>query len=156
MPIKHCACCGQAFEPRPQVRDQAFCSAPACQRARKRQWQRTKIQSDKDYQVNQRAAQNAWSERNQDYWRNYREGNPEYQQRNRAQQRLRNQASKVELAKMDVCDFPTGLYRITRIPDFPNGDGTSWVVQITPLCVTCPCKMDASREDLIDTGDSQT
>ena len=67
---KHCAHCGQPFEPRPQVPDQAFCSAPDCQRARKRQWQRAKLQSDPDYRINQRAAQQAWSQRNQDYWRN--------------------------------------------------------------------------------------
>ena len=65
---RHCTCCGKPFEPRPQVPDQAFCSAPDCQRARKRQWQRAKLQSDPDYRINQRAAQQAWSQRNQDYW----------------------------------------------------------------------------------------
>lgn len=73
MPNKHCACCGQAFEARLQVPGQAFCSAPACQRARKSQWQRAKIQSDKDYQVNQQAAQHVCSKRNQDYWLSYYE-----------------------------------------------------------------------------------
>lgn len=81
MSKKRCACCDQPFEPRPQVPNQAFCSDPACQRARKRQWQRSKIQADADYQVNHRAAQQAWSERNQDYWRSYRETHPDYQQR---------------------------------------------------------------------------
>ncbi|UUZ52255.1 hypothetical protein LP419_21855 [Massilia sp. H-1] len=28
MTIKHCSGCGQAFQPRPQVPNQAFCSAP--------------------------------------------------------------------------------------------------------------------------------
>jgi len=150
MSKKRCACCDQPFEPRPQVPDQAFCSDPACQRARKRQWQRSKIQADADYQVNQRAAQQAWSERNQDYWRSYRETHPDYQQLNREKQKLRDQASKVDLAKMDVCDLPSGLYRITRLPSFPSENGNSWVVEITPVCGTCPCKMDASREDLMD------
>lgn len=40
MMTKRCACCGQPFEPRPQVPGQAFCSSPDCQRARRRQWQR--------------------------------------------------------------------------------------------------------------------
>ena len=26
-----------------------------------------------------------------------------------------------------------------------------WVVEITLLCAACPCKMDVSRDDLIDT-----
>lgn len=149
---KRCPCCGQPFEPRPQVPGQDFCSSPNCQRARKRQWQRHKLQSDPDYRTNQRAAQQAWSQRNQDYWRNYRDARPEYEQRNRGQQRLRDAKGKeAGLAKMDVCDLPTGLYRIAWHPALPRGASTSWVVEITPVCTNCPCKMDASREDLIDT-----
>ena len=148
---QHCACCGKPFAPRPQVPDQAYCSDPDCQRARKRQWQRAKLQSDSDYRINQRAAQQAWSQRNQEYWRDHRDARPEYAQRNREQQRARDQGGNTDLAKMDVCDLPTGLYRITRHPAFPRGTGDSWIVEITPVCVTCPCKMDVSREDLIDT-----
>lgn len=151
MTTRLCAHCGHPFEPRPQVPDQAFCSVPDCQRARKRQWQQAKIQSDPDYRINQRAAQQAWSQRNQDYWRNYRDAQPEYEQRNREQQRARDQGRNRNLAKMDVCDLPTGLYRITHYPALPRENGDSWVVEITPVCVTCLCKMDASREDLIDT-----
>jgi hypothetical protein len=151
MTNKICACCGQPFEPRPQAPDQAYCSSPNCQRARKRQWQRAKLQSDSDYRINQRAAQQAWSQRNQEYWRDYRDAHLEYAQRNREQQRARDQGGNTGLAKMDVCDLPSGLYRITRLPAFPLENSDSWIVEITPVCVTCPCKMDASREDLIDT-----
>lgn len=148
---RHCVCCGKPFEPRPQVPDQAYCASSDCQRARKRQWQRAKRQSDPDYRINQRAAQQAWSQRNPDYWRNYRDAQPDYAQSNREQQRLRDQTRNGDLAKMDVCDLPPGLYRITRHPAFPRENGKSWVVEITPVVVTCPRKMDASREDLIDT-----
>ena len=146
-----CACCGRPFEPRPQVPGQAYCSSPNCQRARKREWQRAKLQSDPDYRINQRAAQQAWSQRNQEYWRDYRDARHEYVQRNREQQRLRDQGRKADLAKMDVYGLPTGLYRITRHPAFPMENGASWLVEIAPVCLTCPCKMDVSREDLIDT-----
>lgn len=148
MMTKRCACCGQPFEPRPQVPDQAFCSSPDCQRARKRQWQRDKLKSDPDYRSNQQDAQRAWTQRNQDYWRTRREisigqrdptmpGPPE--------------ARQTTFAKMDVSTLPSGIYRITRHPAFPREDGDSWVVEITLLCATCPCKMDVSRDDLIDT-----
>ncbi len=147
---QHCACCGKPFAPRPQVPGQAYCSDPDCQRARKRQWQRAKLQSDPDYRDNQRAAQQAWSQRNPDYWRGYRADRPDYAQRNREQQRSRDQARNDDLAKMDVCDLPPGLYRITRHPAFPRESGASWVVEITPVAVTCPRKMDVSREDVID------
>lgn len=151
MMTKRCACCDQPFEPRPQVPDQGFCSSPDCQRARKRQWQRNKLKSDPDYRINQRAAQEAWSRRNPDYWRNYRDARPEYEQRNRDRQRLRDAKGQgAGLAKMDVCDLPTGLYRIAWHPAPPRGAANSRVVEITPVCATCPCKMDASREELID------
>ena len=149
---RSCACCGEPFEPRPQVPDQAFCTSLDCQRTRKRQWQRAKRQSDPDYRINQRAAQQAWSQRNPDYWRNYRETQPDYALRNRKQQRLRDQTRNDGLAKMDVCDLPPGLYRIAWHPAFSKQDGASWVVEITPVAMTCPCKMDVSREDMIDSS----
>jgi len=51
-----------ALRARPQVRNQAFCPSPDCQRARKRQWQCDKLKSDPTYRINQRAAQQAWSQ----------------------------------------------------------------------------------------------
>ena len=104
------------------------------------------MHGDPDYRDNQRAAQQAWSQRNPDYWRDYRETQPDYVQRNRERQRSRNQGRAGDLAKMDACDLPIGLYRITRHPAFPRENGDSWVVEIAPLCVTCPCKMDVCKE----------
>ncbi|WP_231695392.1 hypothetical protein [Ottowia caeni] len=122
MTTKHCACCGIPFVPRPQVPDQAFCSAPVCQRARKRQWQQSKLQSDPDYRINQRAAQQAWSQRHQDYWRNYRGDRPEYEQRNREQQRLRDaRESDIDLAKM-LPDFDVHEQWIRK----PQADAPLW------------------------------
>jgi hypothetical protein len=69
---RHCACCGKLFEPIPQVPHQTFCSLPDCQRARRRQGQRAKRQSDPDYKSNQSAAQQKWAQNHPDYWRNYR------------------------------------------------------------------------------------
>ncbi len=152
---RRCACCDKPFEPRPQVADQAFCSSPRCQRARKRRWQRTKLQTDPDYRINQQAAQQAWSQRNQGYWRNYRTARPLYKQCNRELQRTRddrkrNITRQTNLAKMDVCTLPSGLYRITRPPAFSSKNGNSWIVKITPVRLKPPRKMDVSREDLID------
>lgn len=153
---KHCACCGKPFQPRPQIPHQAFCSAPGCQRARKRHWQRAKLQTDPDYRINQRAAQQAWQEGNPDYWRNHRRVRSDraYGDHEPHRSRTRNGQNEdrdVSPAKMDVCDLPAGLYRITQHPAFSRGPGQPWVVEITPLCTTCPCRMDASREDVIDT-----
>lgn len=148
---RRCACCGNSFIPRPQAPAQTFCSSPDCQRARKREWQHAKRQSDSHYKADQLDAQRKWAKRNPDYWRNYRAARSEYAQRNREQQRLRDaNRVDVDLAKMDVCNLPNGLYRITRHPAFSGETGTSWVVEITPVKLMCPRKMDVSREDFID------
>lgn len=136
---KRCACCGEPFEPRPQVPEQAFCSSRNCQRARKRQWQREKRQSDPDYRSNQQAAQRTWAQRNEGYWRAYREAQPKYERRNREQQRLRDADAQFYehvggLAKMDVSTLPTGIYRITRHPALTKATVNSCVVEITLLC----------------------
>jgi len=103
MESKRCAACGQAFRPRPQVPQQCYCPAPACQRERRRSWQLAKRQSDPDYHDNQARAQRAWRKRNPDYWREYRRTHPQYRDRNRAQQRERNDRRRERLiAKMDV------------------------------------------------------
>lgn len=148
---RRCAYCGKPFEPPPQVPAQTYCSLPDCQRARKRLWQRNKLQSDPDYQVNQRAAQQAWARRNPAYWRHYRNARPECRQRNRKRQRIRDQRRKDRLAKMEACKLPAGLYRITWQRAFSKRTRDSWIVEIRPVCLTCLRKMDASREDLIDT-----
>lgn len=146
---KSCVCCGQSFEPRPQVPKQAYCSAPGCQQARKRRWQQVKLQSDADYRANQQAAQRAWTQCNQDYWRTRRESS-----RRAAYppppQHSRPDAPPPAPIKMDVSGPPSGIYRITTHAAPPREAGDSWVIEITWLRATCACKMDASREDLID------
>jgi len=87
---RRCRCCGTTFRPRPQVPNQKYCSARACQNARKRAWQKERRERDPDYRENQRSAQKRWSARNPDYWRRWREGHPEYRERNRQQQTERN------------------------------------------------------------------
>src|SRR6202047_3873761 len=57
MEIRRCAAGGHAFRPRPQVPNQRYCSAAACQRERRRRWQREKRESDADYCENQARAQ---------------------------------------------------------------------------------------------------
>lgn len=130
MTTRLCACCGHTFTPRPQVPGQTYCSSPDCQKARKRQWQRTKLQTDPDYRGNQRAAQKAWSERNSGYWQKYRAEKPEKRQKNSRRQHLQKQPSINHLVKMDVFEFPNGIYRIVRIG---QSDGNSWIVKITPV-----------------------
>ena len=136
MENKNCAACGQTFQPRPQVPQQTYCSASGCQLQRRKHWLKLKLQADADYRDNQIRAQQAWSQRNPDYWRQYREANPDYVDRNRAQQRRRDGDSVAgSIAKIDAsippAPLPSGLYRLIPVtgPDLAKMD--VWIVEIT-------------------------
>jgi hypothetical protein len=146
-----CAACGQSFEQRPQSPQQAYCSAPSCQRERKRRWQRGRLQADPDYRDNQARAQRAWMDRNPDYWRIYREAHPKYVKRNRERQRARaKQTKSPDLAKIDVSKskqpFPSGIYRLRQVVDSDVAKMDVWTVELTKLCATCPCSEDICKE----------
>lgn len=142
MEFRQCQACHDPFRPRPQNPDQCFCSAPACQRERRRRWQAAKRHSDPDYHENQKRAQKAWAERHPDYWRNYRRQHPEYVERNRAQQRQRAQ-DKVAgpLAKMNASKaemfLPSGTYRLSPVVDASLAKSDAWMVQITVITAAC-------------------
>jgi hypothetical protein len=123
--MRHCKHCHQVFCPRPQNPDQRYCSEPACQRARKRDWQQQKLLTDPDYQANQSAAQRCWQEKNPEYRQQYREKNPDYVDRNRERQRERNRRRRkhdtglVPIAKMDASmperSINPGRYLLSRV-----------------------------------------
>jgi len=107
----------RAFGRRPQVPQQRYCTAPACQRERRRRWQQSKRQCDADYRDNQARAQRAWRQRHRHYWREYRRTHPQYCERNRTQQHRRNALSRAgPIAKMDASrskfPLPSGTYRL--------------------------------------------
>jgi hypothetical protein len=137
MERKPCAACGRNFRPRPQTPNQAYCPTDACQKERRREWQKAKRRVDPDYRDNQAKAQRAWSLSNPDYWRQYRLAHPEYAIRNRAQQGERNERRLDPLfAKMDSSAVKNalipGIYRLQPvIPGIAKMD--AWTVEITVL-----------------------
>ena len=136
MADKQCVACGQPLQPRPQAPKQSYCSVHNCQRERRRRWQRLKLQTDPDYQDNQARAQQAWSQRNPDYWRGYRESHPEYVERNRAPQQGRNAKGMVgPIEKMNVSNpllpLPSGIYHLSLVTDASIAKMDVWTVEIT-------------------------
>lgn len=104
-------------EPNPDLRFAA--GVPACQRARKRVWQRGKRATDSDYRANDQAAQWAWAQAHPQYWRAWRERHPESVARNREAQGARNARRREALgviAKEDAwtseSGLPAGTYRV--------------------------------------------
>ena len=89
-----CVYCGGLFNPSPRHKYQTACKRRECQRAKKAAWQRHKLKTDPDYQINQRVCQRRWAEEHPGYWKQYRERNPEKAERNRVLQAVRNRRSR--------------------------------------------------------------
>lgn len=138
MEKRRCEGCNGHFLPQPQIPNQSYCSAPSCQRERRRRWQQAKRRDDVDYHANQAQAQQAWNKRHGDYWREYRAQHPEYRERNRQQQQQRDQRrSTRDLAKMDVSMsdslVASGTYQLARVGDDPLAKMDVCMVEITLL-----------------------
>ena len=135
MDSRACAACGKPFRPRPQRPDQCFCLAPACQRERKRRWQRQRRQVDPDYRDNEARAAQLWRQRHPDYWRDYRREHADYRERNMAQQAGRDlRRSTRRLANGDVSTrdppVPSGTYVLSLAGAGDLANGEVWTVEI--------------------------
>jgi len=115
-----CMNCKAAFIKRRNPQ-QHYCSAGACQLMRKNAWRREKIESDADYKKNKQASNKRWQSQHPDYWINYRDTHPEYVQRNRLAQRVRDGTGDPQnashLAKCDALPIEpllkSGTYLLT-------------------------------------------
>ena len=89
-----CQYCGDLFPLSPRHKNQTCCKKPECQKAKRAERQRNKMQNNPVYKVNQKISNNKWLQSNPDYWKNYREKNPEKAERNRIMQTIRNRKSR--------------------------------------------------------------
>ena len=135
MGVKRCLACGDPFPLRAQSPEQSYCSASACQRQRRKLWQREKRQTDDDYRQNQ------CLDGQPDYWQRYRANHPEYTKRNRENQRARSAGKRAGLlAKMDapkpLVALASGTYRLSAIRPPGVAKMDAWIVEITVLTST--------------------
>lgn len=106
---RRCSHCHGYFEVCNKVKKHEYCNKKECQKARKRKWQKQKMQNDSQYREDQKQAQADWRKNNSDYWKKYRLKNKDYTKRNREKQKKRNQGGKSNknhhrdmIAKMDA------------------------------------------------------
>lgn len=149
MATKICPCCGETFQPHHKVPTQTYCSSPNCQRERRQIWDRKKQESDPEYRDNKNRVQRSWTERNPGYWRKYRKVNPDALKKNQASSK-QSAPIETELVKMDelawLKKIPAGVYRIRPVTGGAKVKSDSWVVEITPVCVACPCQEDDCQD----------
>lgn len=136
-----CVNCGTKFLPAPQVPNQIYCSKQNCQKERRRQWQKNKLQSDPDYRDNQYRAQRAWSERNPDYWRQRRTGSTNYGNRIPSQQVYNTRKNKNSSIKMDALNSSSnlrkalkdGIFSLRVIAEPVDEKMDSWIVELSSI-----------------------
>lgn len=134
--------CGVLFTPCPQVPSQTHCSRKKCQQARKNEWNRKKFATDPDYREYKQASQARRKENNPNYWKEYRARHPDYTQRNRELQRIRN-LKRLKEAPEPVIATPdesipantvvTGRYKITPIHSTLIAIPDECIVEITAI-----------------------
>jgi len=136
-----CIHCGARFIPAPQVPNQAYCSKANCQKERRRQWHKSKLQSDPDYKDNQSRAQKAWSDRNPDYWRQHRQGKPDYGNPMSAEQDFNAESPGNPSIKMDSSNSPSilrkalqdGVFRLKVLAEPDGVKMDSWIVELSSI-----------------------
>lgn len=138
-----CINCGRNFIKSVRHKNQSYCKRPACRRAKKADWQRTKIKRDSQYKANQRQSNQKWKDANPDYCKKYRERNPEKAERNRMLQRLRDKGRRRKklgikmdvIAKMDSSIFvKPAKFRVV---------GQYWLIPVI-------AKMDSSKVNIVE------
>jgi hypothetical protein len=163
MECRQCAACDRAYRPRAQVPHQRYCALAACQRERRRRWQRSKLHNDADYRANQRQAQRVWTEGHGEYWREYRARHPDYTDRNRLEQRQRDRGRRAaRLAKMDastpINPIPSGTYHLLAATAGDLAKKNAWTVKITVISTDYEPGGEADailqREDVIGAAGS--
>ena len=98
-----CRHCGKTLPRNPRLKKQRFCSSPNCQNSRKRIHDK-KIGRTSKGKLLQKARNKRWRDKApaHSYQDQYRKSHPEYENRNREQQRLRNKKRKNNQASMIV------------------------------------------------------
>ena len=110
-----CKNCGKRKPANPRLKgNQNYCGAPECQQARKSLWQKNKMERDSDYHDRQTGCVERWRQQRplDKYQSQYRETHPEYIEKNRQLQKIRNQKRKkqaelAKIVKMDALKMPS-------------------------------------------------
>lgn len=103
MTEKRCLYCKEIFTPHPRKGNkQETCGKPECRKKRKRETDRKWRKANPQWSQERRGKVRAWAKQHPDYWKQYRDDNPEYVEENRRQTKERMRARRQVFAKQDV------------------------------------------------------
>ena len=142
-----CCNCGNHFMPSPRHKNQVYCMKPKCRKAIRADRQKWKIETDEEYNKNQKISNQNWIAKTPGYWTEYRRKNPKKAERNRLLQRVRNKRARnpQENVKMDSSELIAKMYASTSY----NYDisGPYWLI---PLIA----KMDTLKVNILTISDN--
>lgn len=95
-PSRCCPHCHCLFTPSIYRPQQLVCGRPQCQRQRRAEYHRKKLQADPDYRQGVRESQRQWWEEHPDYQKQRRQNNPAVVAANRQRQRQRDQKRRLQ------------------------------------------------------------
>ena len=95
MSERRCRYCEKAFHPSKRQPRQTVCSQAECQKKRCAESRRKKLASDGEYRQVCLDSASKWRAANPEYWKRYREKNPESVARNRQQQQSRDRKQRL-------------------------------------------------------------
>ena len=140
-----CCNCADFFTPSPRHKTQTYCMKPACRGAKKAAWKRNKMRADPDYRYDKKLANQKWARAHPGYWKNYRDEHPEYVERNRILQTIRNRRSRSRNDQQD------GGERLIAKVDASIFNKNSLVGQF--YLVPVIAKVDALKVNIFDISD---
>jgi len=91
-----CPHCQRLFVPSPYRPQQVVCGEPACQRQRRADYHRKKLETDPLYRQVVRDSQRQWWNEHPDYQRQRRQQHPEVVAANRQRQRQRDKKRRIQ------------------------------------------------------------
>jgi hypothetical protein len=136
-----CVYCGDLFEASPRHKNQTACKKPACQRARKAEWQRRKMKTDSAYKADQELSQKKWARTHPGYWKTYRKNHPEKAERNRVLQTIRNRKARSKKTGIKM-DTPVIAKMDSSKADNFEALGQFWLIPVI-------AKMDALKVNIV-------
>lgn len=92
---RRCRCCDKNFQPSKYQPSQVVCSDAVCQQQRRSDYRRQKLAADPEYRQVCRDSSRKWRAENPEYWKRYRETNPDLVSRNREQQSKRDRKRRL-------------------------------------------------------------
>jgi hypothetical protein len=95
MSQRRCRYCEQTFEASKYQPGQTVCSQASCQQRRRSECRRQKLATDSEYRQVCRDSSRKWRARNPEYWKRYREQNPDSVARNRERQKARDRRQRL-------------------------------------------------------------